>query len=76
MRAAILALVLAIPGLALAQDPPPAAHTHVLGVVHIVGRRPTPVTLFVPRARMHFDRTDAAHHSVDRIVESVTHAPF
>ena len=77
MRASILALVLAIPGLALAQDPPLAAHAQVLPEMIIVASPQRPhAFVMLPRAHVRFDRADASHHSVDRIVESVTHAPF
>ncbi len=78
MRASILALVLlTVPGLALAQDPPVAANGSVLPEMIIVGRPQRPhAFVMLPRARVHFDRADASHHAVDRIVESVTHTPF
>jgi len=77
MRAFLLALVLAVPSLALAQDPPLAAHARVLDpiIIHATPQRPTAFYLLT-RARVRFDRADAEHHAVDRIVDSVTHAPF
>ena len=78
MRAFLLALVLCFPASALAQDSEVviAAHAHVLGPVHITGSPPTPVTLFIPRAHVRFQPADVEHHAVDRIVESVSRAPF
>ena len=74
MRACLVALMLLVPSVALAQAP--AASTRVLPPTTIVGHLPTPVTLFVPRARVRFDRRDASAHAIDRIVESVRHEPF
>lgn len=78
MRAFLLGLVLCFPSAALAQDSEVviAAHAHVLPVIHVTGSPPTPVTLFIPRAHVRFTPRDVDHHAVDRIVESVSHAPF
>ena len=77
MRALLLALVLLVPSLAAAQDPPLAAHAQVLPPVIIVGTPQRPhAFMMLPRARVRFDRVDADHHAVDRILDSVTHAPF
>lgn len=80
MRALFFGLVLLVPSLALAQEPATpalAAHAQVLPpvVVHGTVQRPH-VYVFLPRAHVRFDRTDAHGHAVDRIVDSVTHAPF
>ncbi len=72
MRPLILAILLCAPSLALAQDPAPT----VLPPVVVHGTPPAPITVFIPRARMHYERTDLSRHAVDRIVESVRHAPF
>jgi hypothetical protein len=74
MRAllAVLALALA-PGLALAQDPAPREVAPII----ITASPPRPHAMYVlTRSRPRFDRVDDAHHSVDRIVDSVTRAPF
>lgn len=80
MRALLVALVLVVPSAVLAQDPAPAparpSRTHVLGEIHVHGSAPAPITVFVPRAHVRYDRVDERHHAVDRIVDSVTHAPF
>jgi hypothetical protein len=57
---------------ALAQDPPV-----VQGEDIIVHPRPQrPAFYLLTRARVRFDRVEPEHHAVDRIVDSVTHAPF
>jgi len=73
MRAFLLVMVLGVPSIALAQDPP----VHELPVTHITAAPPRPhAVILLPRARVRFDRTDGSHHAVDRIVESVRHDPF
>ena len=74
MRACLVALMLLVPSLALAQER--AVSTRVEPPIVIVGHVPTPVTLFLPRARVRFDRRDTSQHAVERIVESVRHEPF
>lgn len=77
MRVFLVAVVLMVPALALAQDEPRVAqHAQILDTVHVYGHRPSPVTLFVPRAHVRFERTDAEHHAVDRVIDSVSRAPF
>jgi hypothetical protein len=73
MRAVLLAVMLLLPSIALAQDPAPA--THVLPPIHIYPRGPH-VTVMLPRRAPRFERTEFEQHSVDRIVDSVRHAPF
>lgn len=77
MRTLLLVVVLLVPSAVLAQaEPRIAAHAHVLAEIVIHGNPPTPITVFIPRARVHFDRAEGSHHAVDRIVESVARAPF
>ena len=77
MRAFLLLLVLSVPSLALAQDPPLAAHAQVLPERIITAHPQRPNAFYLlTRARVRFDRADDTHHAVDQIVESVTHAPF
>lgn len=72
MRALALAFLFAFPALASAQDPTPTELPPV--VVH--GSPPAPITIFVPRSRIRYETRHDEHHAVDRIVESVRHAPF
>ena len=76
MRVLVSTLLLVgslVPTIALAQDPAPTEGP----VTHVYGRAPRPsVVVMLPRARVGFDRVERDHHAVDRIVESVEHAPF
>jgi hypothetical protein len=76
MRTFLLVVVTltCLPVVALAQDPPGDRVVH-LGPVYVHPRGPH-ATYFLPRARVRFDPTDAEHHAVDRIVDSVRHDPF